>query len=71
MSIDLSALDRAATGDGGQMMSVRRAWLREVHTMLTDGAAAQRRLAALEAERRMRTGMDDILGKLYGAGLGR
>jgi hypothetical protein len=71
MSINLEDLDRAATGDGEQMIQVRRRWLRAVHTLLVEGAEAKRRLADAQTRHGMRDSMDDIFSALYGSGTSR
>lgn len=45
MAIDMAALDRAAQGDSDERVTVRKAWLREVHRKLSAADQLQAELA--------------------------
>lgn len=58
-TIDLAALDQAATGNPKAKVTVNKRWLREVHHKLVAGERAESELARLKRQ-------DDIFAGLFG-----
>jgi DNA recombination-dependent growth factor C len=71
MAVDLASLARAAAGEPSARVTVNKAWLAEVHRLLTVGAAATKEAESLRTQLRTRTSIDEIGAKLWGAERGR